>query len=69
MKVYKVVSNNCNCSFFNIVCANSEKEALAISFETTGNKYLNMSDLEIEELKDLSTNLEEACIVTGTYID
>ena len=69
MKVYKVESNNCGCSFFDIVCANSGKEAIEVAFEYQDNDYLDISDLEAEELEDLSANLEEPCVITGTYID
>ncbi len=69
MKVYKVESDNYSCRFFDIVCANSEKEAIEVAFEYQDNGYLDISDLEAEELEDLSANLEEPCLITGAYID
>lgn len=69
MKVYKVECHSYGCSFFDIVCANSEEEALEVSFERTDNEYLEISDLKAEELDSLSSNSKEACVITGTFIN
>lgn len=69
MNVYQVEGSDYDCRFFDIVCANSNEEALEISRDEHECTNPDITDLTAEELENVSCNTDGGYLITGTYID
>ena len=69
MKVYKVEGSGYGFSFFDIICADSDEEALEIARNEHDCTNPDIEDLTAEELEDVSCNTDGGYLITGTYLD